>query len=111
MKENCISLMNAHFDTDNPDKVIYKGESSVYFDDLKGIACAPNTRKFVLNFHTEDLKKEYERVKSIKITDHCTKIKYVCNIEPYYYFQFTDPDGNVIEVTGNYIPYAGEFAE
>lgn len=111
LEGNCISLMNAHFDSDNPDKVIHKGESSEYFDDLKGIALAPNTRKFVLNFCTEDLKKEYERVRSLEITDNCTKIKYVCNVEPYYYFQFTDPDGNVIEVSGNYIPSVGEFVE
>ena len=38
-------------------------------------------------------------------------IKYVCNVSPYYYFQFTDPDGNVIEVTGEYTPKEGEFDE
>ena len=69
----------------------------------------PNCRKTVLNFWDENLLKEYQRIKDLKITDHLTKIKYVCNVSPYYYFQFTDPDGNIIEVTGSYSPKAGEF--
>jgi lactoylglutathione lyase len=27
------------------------------------------------------------------------------------YFQLTDPDGNIIEVTGSYAPEEGEFNE
>lgn len=106
---NCISLMNGHFDAENPDKMVYKGEYSELFDNMKKVALAPNTHKFVLNFWDENLQGEYERIKSIKITDNLTKIKYVCNVVPYYYFQFTDPDGNIIEVTGEYTPKQGEF--
>ena len=40
-----------------------------------------------------------------------TKVKYVNNVMPYYYFQVADPDGNVIEITGKYIPKDGEFNE
>ena len=105
----CIALMNAHFDSKSPNLVVHKGEYLEYFDDLKSIAAAPNTRKFVLNFWDENLRKEYERVKHLEITDNLTKIKYVCNVSPYYYFQLTDPDGNIIEVTGEYIPTEGEF--
>lgn len=104
-----ISIMNGHFDTEHPDKVIHKGEHTDSFDDLCSIALAPNTHKFVLNFWDEDLQSEYERVKSLDITATLTKIKYVCNVSPYYFFQLTDPDGNIIEVTGNYIPKSGEF--
>lgn len=107
--EICLSLMNAHFDSENPDKVIHKGELDPYFDDLEEIAALPNTRKIVLNFWDEDLRREYARVKKLQITDRLTKIKYVCNVMPYYYFQLTDPDGNIIEVTGEYIPEDGEF--
>ena len=107
----CIALMNAHFDSNNPDLVIHKGVYSEYSDDLKSIASAPNTRKFVLNFWDEDLRKEYERVKCLKTIENLTKVKYVCNVMPYYYFQLTDPDGNIIEVTGDYIPEEGEFDE
>lgn len=107
----CLALMNGHFDSENTDLVVHKGEYSKYFDDLKSIAAAENTRKFVLNFWDENLRKEYERVKQLEITDNLTKIKYVCNVNPYYYFQLTDPDGNIIEVTGDYIPEEGEFDE
>lgn len=107
----CIALMNAHFDTQNPDKVVHKGEYSEYFDDLKAIALAPNSRKVVLNFWDEDLQKEYERVKGLNISEKLTNIKYVCNVSPYYYFQLTDPDENIIEVTGAYIPADDELDE
>jgi len=108
---NNISVMNGHFDTDNPDKVVHKGEHNDFFDNLHKIALAPNTQKFVLNFWDENLKVEYERIKKIKITENLSKIKYVCNVSPYYYFQLTDPDNNVIEVTGDYTPMEGEFDE
>ena len=107
----CIALMNGHFDVENPDKVIHKGGYSEYFDDLRSIALAPNSRKVVLNFWDEDLLREYERVKKLKITSNLTKIKYVFNVSPYYYFQLTDPDGNVVEITGDYTPRDGEFDE
>ena len=107
----CIALMNGYFDTSNPDKVVHKGEFIEYFDDLDQIANLPNSRKVVLNFWDEDLRQEYIRVKELNISDNLTKIKYVCNVCPYYYFQLTDPDGNVIEITGDYIPEEGEFDE
>lgn len=106
-----ISIMNGHFDTDNPDKVVHKGDYTDSMDDLQNIALAPNTHKFVLNFWDEDLRSEYKRIKSLNISETITTIKYVCNVSPYYYFQLTDPDGNVIEVTGDYTPKAGEFDE
>lgn len=103
---HCISIMNGHFDTDNPDKVVHKGEFAA-FDDLKAIALAPNTQKFVLNFWDEDLEREHNRVKCLNISNSLTDIKYVCSVAPYYYFQLTDPDDNVIEVTGGYTPKEG----
>lgn len=107
----CIALMNGYFDSENPDKVIHEGEYLEYFDDLETISTLPNSRKSVLNFWDENLREEYNRVKELDITDNITKIKYVCNVSPYYYFQLTDPDGNIIEVTGDYHPEAGEFDE
>ena len=106
-----ISIMNGHFDTDHPNKVVHKGEYSESMDSLQDIARAPNTHKFVLNFWDEDLRSEYERIKGLNISDNLTKIKYVYNVSPYYYFQLTDPDDNVIEVTGDYVPEKGEFDE
>ena len=105
---NCIALMNGLFDSLHPDKVERKGEYNEYFDDLKQIANLPNSRKAVLNFWDEDLEKEYMRIKALNISDKLTKIKYICNVSPYYYFQLTDPDGNIIEVTGEYVPEEGD---
>lgn len=97
-----ISLMNGYFDVQNPHLTEHKGEYTKAFDDLVAIAEAENTHKVVLNFWTEDLKKEWERIKKRGIGHTLTSIKYVCNVMPYYYFQLADPDGNVIEVTGAY---------
>ncbi len=105
-----ISIMNGHFDIDHPDKVVHKGDYINAIDDLENIALAPNTHKFVLNFWDEDLRREHERVKNLNISETLTNIKYVCNVSPYYYFQMTDPDGNIIEVTGTYTPKDDEFS-
>lgn len=107
----CIGIMNGYFDTQNPDKVIHKGEFDNYFDNLVQISSLPNSRKVVLNFWDENLRREYERVKGLNISSNITGIKYVCNVSQYYYFQLTDPDGNIIEVTGEYVPERGEFNE
>lgn len=107
----CIALMNGYFDAENPEKVVHKGQFTEYFDDLLQITKLPNSRKFVFNFWDEDLRQEYKRIKELNISENITKIRYVCNVSPYYYFQFTDPDGNVIEVTGNYTPEEDEFKE
>jgi lactoylglutathione lyase len=107
----CIAIMNGYFDTLNANKVAHKGEYNAYFDDLVQIAEMQNSRKSILNFWDEDLRQEYMRVKQLNISDNITKIKYLCNVCPYYYFQMTDPDGNIIEVTGEYVPEVGEFGE
>jgi len=97
-----ISLMNAYFDSEYPHLTEHKGEYTPEFDDLVSIAQEKNTHKFVLNFWVEDLSKEYERLSDLDISHHMTGIKYVNNVMPYFYFQLDDPDGNIIEITGNY---------
>lgn len=99
-----ISIMNAYFDNDNPGLTIHKGQYIEKFDNLVAIAESKNTNKFVLNFWTEDLVKERERILNLNISDLVTEIKYVNNVMPYYYFQVEDPDGNLIEITGAYLP-------
>ena len=55
--------------------------------------------KFVQNYWVEDLIAEHERVKSLGIGD-VTEIR---EAHPtYHYFHLTDPDNNVIEITGGY---------
>lgn len=108
---HCISIMNGHFDAEHPEKVIKKGVRADWFDDCRTIAIAPNTRKFAFNFWTKDLRAEYERIKRLDITENLSQISYLCYTAPYYYFCLTDPDGNMIEITGDYTPLECEFGE
>jgi len=41
--------------------------------------------------------KKYERIKKLNI-DNISEIMYVNIIEPYYYFNIIDPDGNTLEI-------------
>lgn len=104
-----ISIMNGYFDIANPNLTVHKGEYVEEFDNLVAIAESKNTHKFVLNFWTENLEDERERIDKLNISDKLTKIKFIKNVCPYYYFQLTDPDGNIIEITGEYSPKEGEF--
>lgn len=106
-----ISIMNGYFDALNPNLTVKKGEYVEEFDNLVAIVEAENTHKFVLNFWTENLEQERERIEQLDISGELTSIKYVNNVRPYYYFQLTDLDGNIIEITGPYSPKKGEFDE
>lgn len=55
----------------------------------------------IFNFEVEDLKSEYERIKSLKL-GKVSEIMYVNVHMPYYYFNVIDPDGNVLEISGKY---------
>ena len=104
-----ISIMNGYFDSENPELTIRKGQYVEKFDNLVAIAESKNTNKFVLNFWVEDLEKQRERIINLNISDLVTMVKYINNVMPYYYFQVADPDGNTIEITGEYTPKEGEF--
>lgn len=105
-----ISLMNGHYDAGHPEVMTHRGNGDVTPDDMRQRALAVNTHKFVLNFWHEDLRAEHGRLRGLSITEHITP---VCSVssggDPYYYFQLTDPDGNILEVTGDYQLEAGEF--
>ncbi len=55
----------------------------------------------VFNFEVNDLKSEYQRIKSLGIGE-VSQIMYVNVHMPYYYFDVIDPVGNILEVTGHY---------
>jgi len=55
--------------------------------------------KFVLNFRINNLSAEYERLKRLNIGELTEIIQAYSN---YYFFNIRDPDGNVIEITGEY---------
>ena len=95
-----ISILNGYYDKQNPDKVVYTGEKIKEFDDLESIANADNTHKIVLNFGTNDLIRERERI--ILFANNVSGIKCVnAGRGDYWYFNLADPDGNIIEITGN----------
>lgn len=94
--------MNGYYDRENPDQVVTKGEYCEVYDNLSGIADNINTRKVFINLGVEDLKAEYSRIKELEIATKMTDIRFINVFSPYWYFTFMDPDGNPIEITGNY---------
>lgn len=97
-----LSIMNGKFDREHSDEVVTKGEYYALYDDYAPIIETPNCGKVVINLSVDDLGAEYERVKSLNIAANLTKIRYINARNPYYYFCLKDPDGNTIEITGNY---------
>lgn len=57
----------------------------------------------VLNLTVPDLATEYERVKRLNI-GKVSELMYVNIAIPYWFFWLTDPDGNCLEITGEYNP-------
>ncbi|MBU3201456.1 VOC family protein [Clostridium estertheticum] len=60
------------------------------------------SKTVVFNFNVDNLNEEFKRVKNLNI-GKISEIMYVNITMPYYFFIVDDPDGNEIEVTGNYI--------
>lgn len=100
----CLCLLNGNFDAEHPDLVEKKGPYCPLFDDYAAIAESPNSGKAVINLITSDLKKEYERIRKLGLGSDLTEIRYINAGTPYWYFCLCDPDGNIIEITGEYRP-------
>ena len=58
---------------------------------------------FVFNFWIEDLKQEYLRLNALQLAP-LSDIFFINISSPYYCFMLQDPDGNQIEIAGNYNP-------
>lgn len=97
-----LSIMNGHFDAEYPEDIICKGGEYAIYDDMERIANSENSGKVVINLYTDNLKKEYQRIKSLGIGSELTDIRYINAGNPYWYFCLKDLDGNTIEITGNY---------
>ncbi len=99
---NTIALWNPKYD-----KELIKNNSdvSVHFNDeyikFKQNSSTQYGNNVVLNFNVSDLNKEYERIKLLGIGT-VTEILYINIVQPYYCFMLEDPDGNKIEITGDY---------
>ncbi len=95
-----LCVMNGYFDALYPERVECWGEERPEFDDLAAIAESENTRKVFINLAVPDLPAEYERIAGLRIAEDLTEIRYIEVFSPYWYFTFSDPDGNPIEITG-----------
>lgn len=100
---NKLSIYNRLYDVEK----IKNNTSSInfnkqYIDNFQ----PPKERNYnniiTLNFKTNDLKKEYDRIKKLNLCE-VSEIMYVNITEPYYYFNIYDPEGNTIEIYGDYI--------
>lgn len=96
-----ISLYNSLYDAN----LLINGQSdcfnSEYINEFIRDKGKLQNNIVVFNFYTQDLRKEYERLKKIGIGE-VSDIMYVNVHAPYWYFNLYDPDGNVLEITGDY---------
>lgn len=97
-----LCLMSGYYDSENPSRLVTKGDYWEIYDNLCEIANSVNTRKAFINLSVPDLKAEYNRIKELGIAAQLTQIRYLNVFSPYWYFTFMDPDGNPIEITGGY---------
>lgn len=98
----CLSIMNGSFDREHPDEVVHREVYSPSYDDTERIMNSANCGKVVINLCTDDLEKEYRRIRELGIGRELTEIRYVNAAMPYWYFLLKDIGGNTIEITGNY---------
>lgn len=96
-----ISLYNKKYDVE----LINRGEvnhfNQVYLDEFDKDDYPRKNNLVIFNFMVDDLAAEYERMKKLSI-GQVSEIFYVNVHMPYYYFNIVDPDGNILEITGNY---------
>ncbi len=97
-----VAIMNGEFDGQHPDEVVMQEEYCSLYDDMNRIMDNENCGKVVINLCTDDLQKEYERIRSLGLGSSLTEIRYVNAGTPYWYFLLKDLEGNTIEITGNY---------
>lgn len=99
---NKLAIYNRQYDIEKIDEnKIENNFSKSYIDNFRKTNSKNINNIIILNFYTEDLNKEYERIKNLNICE-ISEIMYVNITEPYYYFNIFDPEGNTIEICGNY---------
>lgn len=98
---NHIALYNYRYDKKIMENDSTDNFSQTYIEDFNKSKENPKNDIVVFNFETEDLKKDYQRLKNLNIGE-VSDLMYVNVHMPYWYFNITDPDGNVIEITGQY---------
>lgn len=99
---NKLAIYNRQYDIEkiNENK-IENNFSKSYIENFRKVRGKNINNIITLNFYTDNLNKEYERIKKLNI-GNISEIMYVNITEPYYYFNIFDPEGNTIEIYGNY---------
>ncbi len=99
---NKISLYNKKFDEKliNCSKDVSKNYNDAFINHFNLDKSDRKNNIVTFNFYTDNLKEEYGRIKKLGICK-VSEIMYVNIIEPYYYFNVYDPDGNVLEICGD----------
>lgn len=99
---NCIALFNQKYDDKriNRNDNLEEAYSKEYLERFKNRKITYGNN-FVLNFYIDDLNDEYERLKNLNI-GMLSPIMYLNVALPYHFFLIEDPDGNQLEITGNY---------
>ncbi|WP_270525049.1 VOC family protein [Longibaculum muris] len=94
-----VSLYNKEYDQ----KIIenHKCFNQAYIDDFFIEDDEKKNNIMILNFEVDNLKAEYERLLSLNIGE-VSKLMYVNVHMPYWYFNIKDPDGNILEITGDF---------
>lgn len=98
---NQLALYNKKYD-EKPIKELNEIHfNQAYIDDFFKEDKYKKNNIVIFNLEVEDLKSEYQRIKSLRI-GKVLEIMYVNVHMPYYYFNVIDPDGNILEITDNY---------
>ena len=98
---NKIALYNKAYDARFISEDSERRFNRAYIEDFYKDTGVPKNNLVVFNFVAEDLKSEYQRLKDLNIGE-VSELMYVNVHMPYWYFNITDPDGNTLEITGNY---------
>ncbi len=98
---NKLSIYNKLYDKEKIDSgEVKENYNTAYIDNLNAEIGERKNNIITLNFYTENLNEEYNRIKNLNICK-MSKIMYVNITEPYYYFNILDPEGNTIEICSN----------
>lgn len=98
---NKLSIYNKLYDKEKIDSgEVKENYNTAYIDNFNAEIGERKNNIITLNFYTENLNEEYNRIKNLNICK-MSKIMYVNITEPYYYFNILDPERNTIEICSN----------
>lgn len=98
---NKLSIYNRLYDIEKMKKN-NKNYNQSFIENFKQNKEESVNNIITLNFISNNLKSDYERIKALKICK-VSNIMYVNITEPYYHFNIYDPEGNVIEICADKI--------